>query len=32
MLLVPIIGLIDSVRARLLTEQLLNAVRDNRAR
>lgn len=32
MLLVPIIGLIDSVRARLLTEQLLNAVRDNRAK
>jgi rsbT co-antagonist protein RsbR len=32
MLLVPIIGLIDSVRARLLTEQLLGAVRDNRAK
>jgi rsbT co-antagonist protein RsbR len=32
MLLVPIIGLIDSLRARLLTEQLLGAVRDNRAK
>jgi rsbT co-antagonist protein RsbR len=32
MLLVPIIGLIDSLRARLLTEQLLAAVRDNRAK
>jgi rsbT co-antagonist protein RsbR len=32
MLLVPIIGLIDSQRARALTEQLLNAVRDNRAK
>lgn len=32
MLLVPIIGLIDSFRARLLTEQLLAAVRDNRAK
>jgi rsbT co-antagonist protein RsbR len=32
MLLVPIIGLIDSVRARVLTEQLLGAVRDNRAK
>jgi rsbT co-antagonist protein RsbR len=32
MLLVPIIGLIDSWRARQLTEQLLNAVRDNRAK
>jgi rsbT co-antagonist protein RsbR len=32
MLLVPIIGLIDSQRARLLTEQLLGAVRDNRAK
>jgi rsbT co-antagonist protein RsbR len=32
MLLVPVIGLIDSVRARVLTEQLLGAVRDNRAK
>jgi rsbT co-antagonist protein RsbR len=32
MLLVPIIGMIDSQRARLLTEQLLSAVRDNRAK
>jgi rsbT co-antagonist protein RsbR len=32
MLLVPIIGLIDTHRARLLTEQLLGAVRDNRAK
>jgi rsbT co-antagonist protein RsbR len=32
MLLVPIIGLIDSQRARLLTEQLLSAVRANRAK
>jgi rsbT co-antagonist protein RsbR len=32
MLLVPIIGLIDSQRARPLTEQLLGAVRDNRAK
>lgn len=32
MLLVPIIGLIDSLRARQLTEQLLGAVRDNRAK
>jgi len=32
MLLVPIIGLIDSLRARLLTEQLLSAVRENRAK
>jgi hypothetical protein len=32
MLLVPIIGLIDSQRARALTEQLLSAVRDNRSR
>lgn len=32
MLLVPIIGLIDSVRARLLTEQLLGAIRDTRAK
>jgi rsbT co-antagonist protein RsbR len=32
MLLVPIIGLIDTLRARLLTEQLLAAVRDHRAK
>jgi rsbT co-antagonist protein RsbR len=32
MLLVPIIGLIDSQRARFLTEQLLSAVRANRAK
>jgi hypothetical protein len=32
MLLVSIIGLIDSQRARALTEQLLGAVRDNRAK
>lgn len=32
MLLVPIIGLIDSQRARVLTEQLLRAIRDNRAK
>jgi rsbT co-antagonist protein RsbR len=32
MLLVPIIGLIDSLRARLLTEQLLGAIRDNRSK
>lgn len=32
MLLVPIIGLIDTFRARLLTEQLLGAVRDHRAK
>jgi anti-anti-sigma regulatory factor len=32
MLLVPIIGMIDTQRARALTEQLLGAVRDNRAK
>ena len=32
MLLVPIIGIIDSQRARQLTEQLLQSVRDNRAK
>ena len=32
MLLVPIIGQIDSQRARVLTEQLLGAVRDDRAK
>lgn len=32
MLLVPIIGLIDTLRARQLTEQLLAAVRDHRAK
>jgi rsbT co-antagonist protein RsbR len=31
-MLLPIIGLIDSLRARQLTEQLLGAVRDNRAK
>jgi rsbT co-antagonist protein RsbR len=32
MLLVPIIGVIDSQRARQLTEQMLNSVRANRAK
>src|SRR5256885_4504165 len=32
MLLVPIIGLIDSRRARSLTEQLLGAIRSERAK
>ncbi len=32
MLLVPIIGLIDSQRARQLTEQLLGSIRSNRAK
>lgn len=32
MLIVPIIGLIDSLRARQLTEQLLNSIRANRAK
>jgi len=32
MLIVPIIGIIDSLRARLLTEQLLNSIRSNRAK
>jgi rsbT co-antagonist protein RsbR len=32
MLIVPIIGLIDSLRARQLTEQLLTSVRANRAK
>jgi rsbT co-antagonist protein RsbR len=32
MLLVPIIGLIDSQRARQLTEQMLNSIRANRAK
>jgi rsbT co-antagonist protein RsbR len=32
MLIVPIIGLIDSLRARQLTEQLLNSIRSNRAK
>ncbi|HXP75137.1 MAG TPA: protoglobin domain-containing protein [Stellaceae bacterium] len=32
MLLVPIIGIIDSLRARQLTEQLLGSIRSNRAR
>ena len=32
MLILPIIGVVDSNRARQLTEQLLNAIRANRAR
>jgi rsbT co-antagonist protein RsbR len=32
MLLLPIIGVIDTHRARMITEGLLNAVRDNRAK
>ncbi len=32
MLLVPIIGIIDTQRARQLTEQLLNSIRGNRAK
>lgn len=32
LLILPIIGLIDSQRARQLTEQLLRAIRDNRAK
>jgi rsbT co-antagonist protein RsbR len=32
MLIVPIIGIIDSQRARQLTEQLLNSIRSNRAK
>jgi len=32
LLILPIIGLIDSTRARQLTEQLLNAIRDKRAK
>jgi rsbT co-antagonist protein RsbR len=32
MLIVPIIGIIDSLRARLLTEQLLTSIRTNRAK
>ena len=32
MLIVPIIGMVDSLRARQLTEQLLSALRSNRAR
>ncbi len=32
MLILPIIGLIDSLRARQLTEQLLRAIRTNRAK
>jgi rsbT co-antagonist protein RsbR len=32
LLIVPIIGIIDSLRARLLTEQLLNSIRTNRAK
>jgi rsbT co-antagonist protein RsbR len=32
MLLLPLIGVIDTVRARLITESLLNAIRANRAK
>jgi rsbT co-antagonist protein RsbR len=32
LLILPIIGVLDSARARQLTEQLLAAIRDNRAR
>jgi rsbT co-antagonist protein RsbR len=32
LLILPIIGMLDSARARQLTEQLLAAIRDNRAR
>jgi len=32
LLIVPIIGVLDSSRARRLTDQLLHAIRDNRAR
>lgn len=32
LLLLPIIGVIDTLRARLITENLLRAIRDNRAR
>ena len=32
MLIVPIIGIIDSLRARQLTEQLLDSIRSNRAK
>ncbi len=32
MLLLPIIGVIDTARARLVTESLLRAIRDNRAK
>jgi rsbT co-antagonist protein RsbR len=32
LLILPIIGVLDSARARQLTEQLLSAIRDNRAR
>jgi rsbT co-antagonist protein RsbR len=32
MLILPIIGLIDSLRAKQLTEQLLRAIRENRAK
>jgi len=32
LLILPIIGVLDSARARQLTEQLLGAIRDNRAR
>src|SRR5207245_11370010 len=32
LLLIPIIGVIDTNRARLITESLLRAIRDNRAK
>jgi hypothetical protein len=32
LLIVPIIGVLDSTRARRLTDQLLQAIRDNRAK
>ncbi len=32
MLILPIIGILDSMRARQLTEQLLHSIRDNRAK
>ena len=32
LLILPIIGVLDSARARQLTEQLLGAIQDNRAR
>lgn len=32
LLILPIIGILDSQRARQLTEQLLNSIRDNRAK
>ncbi len=32
LLILPIIGILDSIRARQLTEQLLHSIRDNRAK